>query len=461
MIARNLENAIRCLENLGDTSKRSEKMDLLRSAADNPILKEIFRRAYDWQTTYGLTVTPPDVPKMASTFGESYDLEEEWAVFLLLLEELEKRKLTGSAAVTTIERFLRAVGPERGIWYSRVINKDLKIGVNVATYGEVWPDLKSKFGVSLAEKFDSTVELRYPLAVEPKYDGLRITMVFKDSSGVAKTRGDKQYNDVLAGILGELGSLVSNGAIDGEIYADWEKTGPLSTFGGKRYKSPWGKTSAMLKTGTTRQGFDETRISDQMWQEIHRDLKFWAFDYIGLEVFNPSIAVDKTPFKDRRHKLKKLVDALGEDSSVQIMPQRVVNCRGELDDAHTHFLTEGHEGSMIKMLDAPYFPSRTAVMLKRKELEFLDGVILEVLPGKELGQNANRAGSYRVRLPNGLETKCNIRGNNNRQDHWDRRDELVGTRIEMVGQKDAKAVTDKARFAVFIRLRDDLPKEAV
>jgi len=142
------------------------------------------------------------------------------------------------------------------------------------------------------------------------------------------------------------------------------------------------------------------------------------------------------------------------------MPQRIAHDREELDEAHTDFLAAQHEGSMIKMLDAPYIPSRTAVMLKRKELEFIDGVILEVLPGT--GRNANWAGSYRVRLStSGLETSCNIRGDANRQDHWNRRDELVGTCIEMTQQKDAQAVSETARFPVFIRLRDDLPKSQV
>jgi ATP-dependent DNA ligase len=142
------------------------------------------------------------------------------------------------------------------------------------------------------------------------------------------------------------------------------------------------------------------------------------------------------------------------------MEQIIVNNRQELDDAHTYFLQQEHEGSMIKMLDAPYIPDRTSAMLKRKELEFIDGVILEVLPGK--GRNAKWAGSYRVRLTkNGAETSCNIRGDANRADHWERRFEMPGTHLEMTQQKDAKAVSETARFPVAIRVREDLPKEQV
>ena len=392
---------------------------------------------------------------MAAVFGQSYSLEQEWTTFLVLLDELAERRITGSSAVEMIDRFLRVVAPKRAVWYARTINRDLRVGVNVNTFGEVWPDLRSKFGVSLAEKFDSNADLIYPLAVEPKYDGLRITMVFKDGQGVAKTRGDKQYNDVLGSILKVLGPLVVNGAVDGEIYAEWAKTGPTSTYGGKRYKSPWGKTSAMLKTGTSKGVFNPERITGQMWDEIHRDLRFWAFDLISLDVYNPTIGVDRTPFSVRRGNLVNLVEKL-EGDSVCVMPQEIAESRADLDDAHTRFLTEEHEGSMIKVLDAPYFPDRSTVMLKRKELEFIDGVILEVLPGS--GRNAKWAGSYRVKiLPSGVETGCNIRGDKNRQDHWDRRHELPGTRLEMTKQKDPKAVSE-SRFPVYIRLRDDLPK---
>ncbi len=450
----NLTSAIKCLSFLEDTSKRTEKADLLRSAADNPVLKELFKRTYDWQTTYGLTLKMPDLPKMASAFSPSYSLEDEWQTFLMLLDELSARKLTGTDAVDTIHRFLRAVDPNRAKWYGRVINRDLRVGANVATFGEVWPDLRSQFAVSLAEKFDSTVSLNYPVAVEPKLDGLRITLVFTDGGRVGKTRSAKEYNDVLRYILATFGP--SNCARDGEILADWEKNGPLSSYGNKKYKSPWGKTSAMLKTGTSKGVFNPDRVTPEMWAEIRRDLKFWAFDEMSLSVYDPSVALDKTPFHERRANLVNTLAALDDDSPLKLMPQRIVANREELDEAHAEFLVEEHEGSMIKMLDAPYFPSRTAAMLKRKELEFLDGVILEVLPGT--GRNAKWAGSYRVRLATGAETSCNIRGDANRQDHWNRREELKGTHIEMTQQKDAKAVSETARFPVFIRLRDDVSK---
>ena len=454
-----LTSAILCLSYLEETPKRSEKKELLQSAADNPVLKELFRRTYDWQTTYGLTLKMPELPKMASAFSESYSIEDEWQTFLMLLDSLADRKLTGQDAVDTIHRFLHAVDPTRGIWYGRVVNRDLRVGVNVATFGDVWPDLRSKFGVSLADKFDSSVELPYPVATETKLDGLRITLVYTDGKGVAKTRSGKEYNEVLEHILSSLGPVVKTGAADGEIMADWAKTGPLSTYGGKRYKSPWGKTSAMLKTGTSKGVFNPDRVTPEMWAELRRDLKFWVFDQMTLDVYDPAIAIDNTPFHERRAKLEKTVAATGDDSPIRLMEQIIVNNRQELDDAHTLFLAQEHEGSMIKLLDAPYFPDRTSAMLKRKELEFIDGIILEVLPGN--GRNAKWAGSYQVRLTSGAETSCNIRGDANRQDHWDRRSDLIGIHIEMTQQKDAKAVSETARFPVFIRLRDDLPRSQV
>jgi hypothetical protein len=455
-----LEQAIKCLANLEDTTKRNVKKDLLRSAADNPFLKEFFKRAYDWQTTYGLVYKQPELPKAKAIFGATYSIAEEWDVFLAILDALAARELTGQEAITNLDNFMHIVDSERAMWYGRVLNRDLRVGVNVNTFGEVWPDLRSVFAVSLAEKFNcNTTELSYPVAVEPKYDGLRITLVFRDGQGVARTRSGKEYNDVLRFVLAELGPLVGDGAVDGEIYADWESSGVLSTYGGKRYKSPWGKTSAMLKTGTSGGYFNPDRVSEGMWGELDDELKFWAFDCMSLDVYDPAIAMDKTPFSQRRDNLAFLVGELGEDAHTILMPQIIASNREELDLAHVHYMKAEHEGSMIKSLDAPYLPSRTAVMLKRKEEEFIDGVILEIMPGT--GRNAKWAGAYRVRLPNGAEGRCNVRGDQNRQDHWDRRNELVGTVIEMTQQKDAKAVSATVRFPVFMRLRDDLPKQEV
>lgn len=457
-----LERAIKCLENVEDTSKRNEKKDLLRSAADNPVLKEIFKRTYDWKTTYGLTWKQPDLPKAKAIFGDSYSMDEEWDVFLTILDELAARNLTGQAAVDTITRFMRAIDPNRAQWYGRVLNRNLQVGANVNTFGEIWPDLASSFAVSLAEKFkDHHMGIQFPVACEPKYDGLRITLVFTDGKGVGKTRSGKEYNEVLTHIIDELAPIVVNGAVDGEIYADWTESGPLSTYGGKRYKSPWGKTSAMLKTGTYQGLFREERVTPDMWDELRGELKFWAFDYMSLDVYDPKIAMDRTPHHERRANLEALVASLGPDASTILMPQEICNDHEELTDAHQRYMLEKHEGSMIKDLNSPYLPSRSPVMLKRKEEEFIDGVILEVLPGTEGKRNEHWAGRYRVRLSNGVETRCNVRGDANRADHWARRDELVGTIIEMTQQKDAHAVGDAARFPVFMRLRDDLPKQEV
>ena len=316
-----LTSAIKCLAFLEETPKRSEKAKLLSSAADNPILKEIFRRTYDWQTTYGLTLKMPEIPKMASAFSESYSMEDEWQTFLMLLDELSERNLSGQNAVDTIHRFLHAVDPTRAIWYGRIINRDLRVGANVATFGLVWPDLRSKFGVSLADKFDSNASYNYPVATETKLDGLRITLVYTDGRGVAKTRSGKEYNDVLEHILSSLGPVIVTGAADGEIMADWEPTGPLSTYGGKRYKSPWGKTSAMLKTGMAKGVFNPDRITPEMWVELRRDLKFWAFDQMTLDVYDPAIGQDKTPFHERRSNLEATVEKTGDDSPIKLMEQ--------------------------------------------------------------------------------------------------------------------------------------------
>lgn len=456
-----LEEAIECLEALEKTSKRNEKKEILQKAKTNPILKEFFSRAYDLEKTYGLVYKEPkNFLKMKSVFSPTLGMEEEWRLFLKLLDNLACRNLSGLNALEEVNSFLKNVPPRRAVWYIRTINRDLRIGTKVKTFGEVWPDLKSCFAVSLAEKFDSLrTEIEYPVAVEPKYDGLRITLLFKNGKGVGKTRDGKEYNEVLSHIIEELGPRIGTGAVDGEIYADWEKTGPLSVYGKKIYKSPWGKTSAMLKTGYGNGVFQEDRLSDTMRLELKRDLKFWAFDYMSMDVYNPDIAEDSTPFRARRKNLEDLISSLGEEPSTVLMPQVIVHNREDLEMAHAKNMLDSHEGSMIKVLEAPYYPKRSSVMLKWKETEFIDGVILEVLPGS--GRNSEWAGSYSVRLRNGSETSCNVLGDENRKEHWENRHDLVGTVIEMTRQKDAKSVSNTARFPTFMRLRYDLPKEEV
>jgi hypothetical protein len=53
--------------------------------------------------------------------------------FLSLLDELENRVITGSTAISRVESFFRECNELQAKWYTRVLKKDLRIGVDIST----------------------------------------------------------------------------------------------------------------------------------------------------------------------------------------------------------------------------------------------------------------------------------------------------------------------------------------
>jgi len=97
---------------------------------------------------------------------------------------------------------------------------------------------------------------------------------------------------------------------------------------------------------------------------------FDAVQYNGKSYLNE-------PFKERRKLIEKIVD--NTKNKIQVIPQIITDDEEKASAFYHKALDIGHEGVMIKMLDAPYKPgSRVGYMVKLKPImESLDLVIVE------------------------------------------------------------------------------------
>ncbi len=84
----------------------------------------------------------------------------------------------------------------------------------------------------------------------------------------------------------------------------------------------------------------------------------------------------------------------------------IVN-EAELEEAYDGFLVEGYEGAMIR-LDAPYEYKRSSTLLKKKDMQDAEFLLLEIHPG--VGNASTLAKIGVVRLPNGTTGKVDIVG---------------------------------------------------
>lgn len=267
----------------------------------------------------------------------------------------------------------------------------------------------------LAQNYKGKIE--YPCWLEPKLDGMRILTKCTNGKMSVTSRANKplvhlqRFVDTFTDCL-EIDKH-TNFMVDSEVhYKDWNTTINLAK----------------------KENIDEKDRSK---------LTFYAFDLI-------SGRGDTTPFMERRKALKSIVEV----PNFQLIEGRKCHSKKELMEVFQEFLDMGHEGVMIKSLNGLYEFKRSKAWLKLKLEETIDGVITEVIEGRN--RHVGRLGAFKVILPNGQYT--NVGGgfsDEKRDEYWKIRKELVGCKIEFKVQKEPNHKVAVARFPVFVRLRNE------
>lgn len=338
----------------------------------------------------------------------------------------------------------------------------------------------SYLGCMLAQEYERK-RIEFPVAVEDKYDGFRITFV----DGEGYTRNGKTY-ETLRPFAEALREVVGPG-----VHVDCELVG-----------RNWNETSKLLK-----------RIKDVDVAAIKANVTCVVFD-----VFNEKMIADKVPYGNRRAEVVGAVaGTAGTGSGYKFKPsfRRVVNDEAGLEAALQYALRRGLEGVMVKPLDAPYVCKRSFAWLKMKPFKDITLTIvgaeesrgkcqrcstveakrkrlLKILKkqhplqvGDEDVINRMKMEDLDSRLPNPMKGCAGCGGTGEvaregllgaflckdekgtavkvgggytdaqRKDFWKRRAKLLGKKIDVKVQ-DEKGNDIVARFPVFMRFRDDV-----
>ena len=118
-------------EHLADNPSRNYKIAQLTANKDNELLKEVVRLALDPFTQFYQRKIPKYVP---NTTKHAASLKS----MLPSLGDLSGRVVTGNSAIDRLKAILEVVGEDDAKVIERIIQKDLKCGVQVSTANSVW-----------------------------------------------------------------------------------------------------------------------------------------------------------------------------------------------------------------------------------------------------------------------------------------------------------------------------------
>jgi len=158
------------------TSSRVEKERILNGTIGDPFMIEVLKYACDPFITFG--ITPPHVESIGTKRFDASNVLV-WAT----IRGLAARIMTGNLAqenVLDLMNMLDATSSEL-LW--RILSKDLRCGVTAKTVNKLKPGLIPTFEVMLSHKYEPKRIKTFPVAMEPKLDGLRAPCLVKDGTG--------------------------------------------------------------------------------------------------------------------------------------------------------------------------------------------------------------------------------------------------------------------------------------
>jgi DNA ligase 1 len=394
-------------------SGRLEKEALLAQETDTRFL----RWALDPGITFGVTVDTDDVllrwaePRHRMVVSRYF-----WDEIDVLCQKLSRRELTGNLAQQSVTDSL-LTAPTRGdcLWACRVLNRDLRCGVQLRTAIKLFPDLCEPHAVMLAQEYDPEKHDVAGWLVQRKLDGLRCTFV----DGVAYSRNGRVIETVghVRDELMQFGDYV----FDGELMGDTE----FNADSGRARRKGTGPDLG---------------------------LRYHVFDCMPLDHW---LARRSDTTVERACELTELLRGAELRYVVpvewELLPSTVTF--QELSDRFRDlYVAQGYEGCMLKHPGAPYEWKRSRALLKFKPFLDADGTIIGFQEGK--GKHRGKLGAIFAEF-DGVVTRVGSGFTDvQREEMWGPHNHAyVGRTVEVKYQN--KTPDGKLRFPVFQRIRWD------
>lgn len=333
------------LESLKNTTSRLEKEQIL---ADNnsTFFKSIVKAALDPHTTYHIKKIPEytTVESDHISLGHAMDI---------LLDQLSRRHITGNAARDLLADVLSNLRTDDAEVLARIILKDLKCGVSIATANKVFgKDFISKFPCMLASKHDekSISNIQFPAILQEKMDGMRIAITVDCNRQKVKYQsrnGKTVYcnSPMLDGLILEVAILAANYyktdsvTLDGELLAADER--------------------GRLLNRKTSNGIANKAIQGTISPEELNMLYIMVWDVIPTKAFQTGKF--ENPYEERfSHEVFLGINRVEKIKSI------VVNDWNEAQQWANHFMALGGEGAIVKNSNHIWQDKRSKDLVKLK-----------------------------------------------------------------------------------------------
>lgn len=331
-----LESLKQLQQKLNSTSSSLKKQEILKqNTCDN--LKQLFKIIFDSNITFNITsLMIQKIP--VQLLKTNYSLFE-------LLHLLETKQLSGHQAIYTVQTYIHKYKLYENVILD-IIDKNLKIGMNIKQINKVFHNLINEFSVALAEKLDEKtnklVNSNSKWFISRKLDGVRCICIIKNKTIKFYSRQGKEFytlDRVKEQIQLELDDCMDNIVFDGEI--------------------------AIIQNGI--ENFSSVMKEIRKKNHTIKHVKYFIFDVLTLDEFQQQKS--KRIFSKRIEERPKIRH---QNDILEYLPQYIYT-EEKLSELQKDVELYNWEGLMLRK-DTLYQGNRSKDLLKVKK--FLDDEFL-------------------------------------------------------------------------------------
>ena len=310
-------------------SGRFDKLEILSTIIHEPFVQKLLKYTYD--SSINFYVTPASLFDVLHTTIGGEDFGEE---LFELLDELNSRKLSGSAAIARINAFSEQLDEDSKGLLLEVFGRSFNVGLNAISINSLYPDL-----IEIPPYMRCSTEKEVPLStinfakgqyIQPKLNGEFLRIIFNDSSKEFRTRENSLFpSEYMAKILGisELQYSGPSCEIHGEIRIRDEYGNILPRETGN------GILNSIMQGGT---------LPPTM------TMFYIAWDVVSLKEI--SAGMGSTPYRARFGELLRLFTDMPK--CMHVINTREVTSAEDAITLRDHFVALGDEGAVLKDPDS-------------------------------------------------------------------------------------------------------------
>jgi ATP-dependent DNA ligase len=378
------------LNQLAATSGTNDKIALLKSYVDDPVVRAVFLFAYNPRIKFWIKKRSP------ATFSRETGSDLMGAIVRLVVT-VASRKVTGNEAIEYVTNLLNNLSADDQEVLYRIIERDLKCGVSAKTINKVWKDLIPEYPVLLCGKFNEKTEknIKYPAILQCKMDSSRINLEFDGGKFISATTRNGNILDISCFDNIEIATH-ERCILDGELM----------------WRYPDGRVAERKVSN----GYVTKAVRGTITSEEAEGLYVVLWDYIPYDDFlNEYCSVGYAT----RFKFVGLAVPTNQ-TKLQIVESEIVNSREEVMQKYQRNLERGEEGCILKAMDGVWEAKRSKYQLKLKAddpVELLvvgfeygtPGTQFECMLGSLICETA--CGRLRVNVGSGFKHKLGERDN--------------------------------------------------